>query len=88
MGVRKIGLGWPFSSRRASRKAGVGVLVVALEIEAVLDQRGAGEGVVADAVATDPGIQQRERKKEENKKPALLFTDARRARCVPLRILH
>jgi len=34
----------------------VGVPVVFGEIEVVLDQRGTGESVVADAVTADPGI--------------------------------
>ncbi len=41
-------------------KAGVGSDIVALKIEAVFDQGGAHEGVIADAVAADPRIQQHE----------------------------
>jgi hypothetical protein len=44
-----------------------------LKIEAVLDQRSAREGVVADPVAMNPRIQQRQGEKKENKKPALVL---------------
>ena len=43
-------------------KTGIGVLVVASEIEAVLDERSAGVCIVSDSVATYPGIKERERK--------------------------
>ncbi len=54
-----------------SAEAGVGMLVVFGEIETVLDQRGAGKGVVADAIAADPGVEKREREKKEKKKQTL-----------------
>lgn len=44
----------------ALAKAVVGEEIVVLEVEAVLDERSAGEGVVADAVSADPGIQEGE----------------------------
>lgn len=42
-------------------KAGVGELVVVSEIEGMLDERGASQSVVANAIPTDPGVQQRKR---------------------------
>jgi hypothetical protein len=55
----------------SAAKSGVGGLIVVREIEAVLDKRSAGQGVVADAVAANPGINQRQGKKKENKEKAL-----------------
>jgi len=37
----------------------IGKFVVLSEVEAVLDERGAGVGIVADTVAADPGVHQR-----------------------------
>ena len=51
-------------------EAGVGMLVVFGEIKTVLDQRGSGKGVIADAIAADPGVEKREREKKEKKKQA------------------
>ena len=48
-------------------KAGVGLLIVVSEIEIVLDERSAREGVIADAVSAHPGIEHGQRKKKEHK---------------------
>jgi len=48
-------------------------LIVPGEIETVLDQRSASEGVIADAVAADPGIEKWKREKKKKKKQALRF---------------
>ena len=45
-------------------KAGVGLLIVVSEIEIVLDERSAREGVVADTVSAHPGIEHGKRKQE------------------------
>jgi len=54
-------------------EAGVGLLIVVSEIEAVLDERSASVGVIADAVSAHPGIKHGQRKQEEHKKKALRF---------------
>ena len=56
----KFRLGQAGFSEARIAETGVGVLVVALEIEAVLDQRSASESVVADTIAMNPWIQQRQ----------------------------
>ena len=52
-------------------KTGIGVLIVASEIEAMLDERRAGKSVIADSVAAHPGIQKGEGQNEKKKKDAL-----------------
>ena len=54
-------------------EAGVGGLIVVLEVEAVLDQRRASKGVIADAVAADPGIEEWKGNNEQKNKPPLEF---------------
>ena len=73
----KFRLGQTVFVEASIAEAGIGVLVVVLKIETVLDQRSANESVVADAVAVDPRIQQGERKQEEEEKPAFLFARSR-----------
>src|SRR3989449_629788 len=51
----------------------VGMAVVLGEIEIVLDERSAGKGVIADTIATHPGIQKWKREKKKKKKQALRF---------------
>jgi len=46
------------------------VAVIFREIEIVLDERSAGESIIADAVAAHPGIQKRKRENPEKKKQA------------------
>src|SRR5271155_4161966 len=52
-------------------EAGVSLLIVVREIEAVLDQRGAGVSVIAHAIAAHPGIKERQRKQKEHEEKAL-----------------
>jgi hypothetical protein len=52
-------------------EAFVGVAVILGEIEIVLDERGAGKGVIADAIAAHPGIEEWEREEKEKQKNAL-----------------
>ena len=54
-------------------EAGVGLLIIRGEIEIVLDERGARESVVADAVSAYPGIEQGKREQKEHQKKALRF---------------
>jgi hypothetical protein len=51
-------------------KTGICILIVVGEIEVVLDQRRAKEGVIANAIAANPGIDQREREQEKNEERA------------------
>jgi hypothetical protein len=46
-------------------------LIVAGEIEGVLDERGADEGIVADTVAVDPRVQQGQRKEKKDEERAI-----------------
>src|SRR5882762_1192103 len=62
-------------------EAFVGVAVVLGEIEIVLDERSAGKGVVADAIAAHPRVQKRKRENPKEKKQALRFSRAARRRC-------
>jgi len=55
-------------------KSSVGGLIVVREIEAVFDERRAREGIVADAVAANPGIEKRQREKKKNEESA--FSEA------------
>jgi len=57
-------------------EAGVGLLIVAREIETVFNEGSTHKGVVADAVSAHPGVEHRQRKKEEHKKKALRFAGA------------
>ncbi len=52
-------------------EAGVGFLIVAGEIEIVLDQRSADESVVAHAVTANPGIKHGQGEQKEHEKQAL-----------------
>lgn len=54
-------------------KADVGFLIVAREIEIVLNERGAQEGVVADTISADPGIEHGQGEEKEEKEKALRF---------------
>src|SRR6266403_3633946 len=76
----KEGLGLAELIQARFAKAGVGAEIVALEIEAVLDERGARKRVVAHAIAAHPGIQEREREQEKQEQPALVHTAAQRQR--------
>ena len=66
----------------------VSVLVVSGEIEAVLNQRGASKGVIADAVAADPRIEKWQREKKEKKQQALGIARRTRGGCVEILVVH
>lgn len=72
-GGAELGFGLVIFVEARAAEAFVGKLVVLGEIEAVLDQRSAGKGIIADAVAADPGIQKRKREEPEKEKEALRF---------------
>lgn len=59
-GSSKDGLGLAVLVEARPAETFVGVAVVFGEIEIVLDQRSTCERVVADAVAADPGIEERQ----------------------------
>jgi hypothetical protein len=52
-------------------EASVGLLIIRGEIEIVLDERGARESVVADAVSAHPGIEQGKREQKEHQEKTL-----------------
>ncbi len=68
-----------FVEARAA-EAFVGVAVVLGEIEIVLDERSAGKGVVADAIAAHPRVQKWKRENPKEKKQALRFVRGVRGR--------
>jgi len=76
-----------FVETRAA-EAFVGVAVVFGEIEIVLDQWSAGEGVVANTVTADPWIEERETEKKEKKQQALGLTRARSGRRAEVLLIH
>ena len=49
----------PFGIDSAQAETGVGVLPIRLKIEPVLQQNRAGKSIVAHAVTTHPGVDQR-----------------------------
>ena len=53
----KVGLGLALFVKARAAKTFVGMPVVFGEIEIVLNQRGAGKGVITDAVTAHPGIE-------------------------------
>ncbi len=69
-------------------ETGVSGLIVALKVEAVLDQWRAGEGVIADSIAANPRIQQGKRENEEQKEPSLRFACGRRDEVAHVLVLH
>ncbi len=62
-------------------EAFVSVTVVLGEIEIVLNERSAGKGVVADAIAAHPRVQKWQRENPKEKKQVLRFARAARRRC-------
>ncbi len=66
----------------------VGQLIVPGEIKTVLNQRSAGKGVIADAIAAHPRVEKREREKKENQKQALRYTRGARGRCAEVWLVH
>src|SRR5690349_17901708 len=63
----------------------IGGHVIVLKIEAVLDERRAGKGVIADAIAANPGIDEGERKNKQENEPELRLASP--ARTQPTRIV-
>ncbi len=57
-GRSKAGSGLVIFVQARPAKTFVGVLIVLREIEIVLDERSAGEGVIADAIAANPRIEE------------------------------
>src|SRR5438477_26087 len=86
-GGAKFSLGQAAFVEAGVAEARVGILIVVLKIETVLDQGSAREGVVADAVAVNPRIQQGEGKQEEKEKPALLLARSRASGSMHLLVL-
>ena len=70
-GRSKVGFGLTVFVEARAAKAFVGVPIIFCEIEIVLDEGCAGEGVVSDAIAADPGVQKWKRNEEKEKKQAL-----------------
>src|SRR6266704_3656134 len=70
-GRSKAGSGLVIFVQARPAKTFVGVLIVLREIEIVLDERSAGEGVIADAIAANPRVQKRKRDKKKKKKQPL-----------------
>jgi len=87
-GRSKIGFGLVIFVEARGAKTLVGVLVVFGEIEAVLDEWRASKGVIADAVAANPGIQKRKRAKKEKKKQALRSSRAAKRRWAEVLLVH
>ena len=69
--MRNTGSGHAIFVETRIAKSGVSGLVVALEIELVLDQQSARKRVVADTIAANPGIHQRQRHQENDQKPSI-----------------
>ena len=75
-GRSKLGLGLAVLVEAHRAKTFVGMPVILGEIEIVLDERSAGKGVIADAIAAHPGIEKWERDEKEKYKQAHGITRA------------
>ena len=64
------------------------LLIISGEIETVFDERGARKGIVADAIATNPRIQNWQRKQKEKKKQKLRFAREPRTRRAKDWLIH
>src|SRR6266513_1310775 len=87
-GRSKIGFGLAVFVEARSAETIVGMLIVPGEIETVLNQRSASKGVVADAVAAHPGVEERQREKKKNDEEALRFTRATKRRGAEILLGH
>jgi len=87
-GRAKVGLRLTIFVEARAAKTFVGMPVVFGEIEIVLNQRGAGKGVITDAIAAHPGIEKWERTKKEKKKQALGITRAGKRRWAEVLPMH
>src|SRR6267143_4309897 len=87
-GRSKIGFGLAVFVEARPAETIVGMLIILGEIETVLNQRSASKGVVADAVAAHPRVQERQREKKKNNEQALRFTRAAKRRWAELLLGH
>lgn len=87
-GGAKVGFGLAIFVEARAAKTFVGMPVVFGEIEIVLNQRGAGKGVIADAIAAHPGIEKWERTKKEKKEQALGITRAGKRGWAEVLLMH
>ena len=58
------------------------------EIEIVLDERSTDKSVIADAVTTHPGIEERQREKKKKNEQPLRFARVARGRCAEILLVH
>src|SRR5437867_3455587 len=58
------------------------------EIEIVLDERSTDKSVIADAVTTHPGIEERQREKKEKNEQPLRFARRALGRCAEVLLVH
>ena len=76
-----ICLGLTVLIKAAFPKTLIGRLIVMYEIEVVFDERGAGVGIVANTIASDPRVQKRKRQKKKDEQdpfePVLLVSELR-----------
>jgi hypothetical protein len=77
----KVGFGLVIFVEARAAETIIGVLIVLGKIETVFDQRSASKSVIADAVASYPGVQKRKRENPEKEKQPLRFARAARRRC-------
>ena len=63
----KFRLGLAVLVKAAFPKTVIGRLIIVREIQIVLDERGAGVRVIADAIPSDPGVQQGKREQKDDK---------------------
>jgi hypothetical protein len=66
----------------------VSVLIILGEIEIVLNQRSPSKGVVTDAVASNPGVEERQREKKKKSEQALRFSRAAKRRWAEFLLGH
>ena len=87
-GSAKFGFGLAGFVEARAAETFVGVLIISGEIETVFDERGARKGIVADAIATNPRIQNWQRKQKEKKKQKLRFAREPRTRRAKDWLIH
>jgi hypothetical protein len=87
-GSAKFGFGLAGFVEAWAAKTFVSLLIISGEIETVFDERGAGKGIVADAIAAHPRIQNWQRKRKEKKKQKLRFARESRRRRAKDWLIH
>jgi hypothetical protein len=87
-GRSKIGFGFAVFVEVRPAETIVGMLIVPGEIETVLNQRSASKGVVADAIAAHPGVEEWQREKKQKDEQALRFTRAAKRRWAEVLLGH